>query len=386
MKSPTDLIAMLARQWHNADYRETRLLNAALWPLTFSIGKPTGNEFINKFDQVRSHIQAWRQVNIGKVEWAAVKFKSAQDAIEIPIAWELHKPSQWIAATHNANIQLQFQRLESLVAVADPLFHHFLIRQLNSLSDKPEADIKLALALALQLAPGCAQGVPLRALGVGGADSKFFERNRNLIIKLLDIRFDGLVSEQGLEIFLNAADNNDHWLLVMDLDGELLPFQQLRVRDTELLHTALPGKNVLIVENENCRHQLPQLPDTIAILGAGLNLAWMKAHWLAQKKLAYWGDLDTWGLSMLARARGYQPSLSSLLMTQTVFDTAASANAVVEKVHASAMPPATLTIAEQALFHYLSQQEKGRLEQEFIPRNEVVQAIVEWVAVSGKAG
>lgn len=378
MKSPADLIATLVRQWHNANYRETRLLDATAWPLTFTIGKPTGNELINQFDQVRAHIQAWRQVEIGKVEWAPIKFKSAQDLIEIPLAWELHKPSQWIAATHNANIERQFQRLEALVAVAAPLFHRFLIRQLHSVSDKPEADIKLALALALQLQPGCAQGVPLRALGVGGADSKFFERNRSLIIKLLDIRFDGLISEQGLETFLNAADNNDHWLLVVDLDGELLPFQQLRVRDTELLQSALPGKNLLIVENENCRHQLPQLPDTIAILGAGLNLAWMKADWLAQKKLAYWGDLDTWGLSMLARARQHQTSLTPLLMTQEVFDAAASTKAVAENIHANATPPAELTPAEKALFYYLSQQEKGRLEQEFIDRGRVVQVIREW--------
>ena len=382
MKSPADLIAALVRQWHNANYRETRLLDATAWPLRFTIGKPTGNELINKFDHVRAYIHAWRQVETGKVEWASVKFKSAQDVIEIPVAWELHKPSQWIAATQNANIHRQFQRLESLVAVADLLFHRFLIRQLHSLSDKPEADIKLALALALQLEPGCAQGVPLRALGVGGADSKFFERNRSLIIKLLDIRFDGLISEQGLEIFLNAADNNDHWLLVVDLDGGLLPFQQLRARDTELLQRALPGKNLLIVENENCRHQLPQLPDTLAILGAGLNLAWMKADWLAQKKLAYWGDLDTWGLSMLARARQHQPSLTPLLMTQEVFDAAASTKAVTENIHASATPPTELTPTEQALFYYLSQQAKGRLEQEFIDRDRVVQAVREWAAVA----
>lgn len=382
MKSPADLIATLARQWRSADYRETRLLDSTLWPLMFIIGKPTGNELINQFDQVRRHIQAWRQVKIGKVEWAAVKFKSAQDAIEIPIAWELHKPSQWIAATHNTNIQQQFHRLETLVAVADPRFHRFLIRQLHSWNDKPEAEVKLALALALQLEPGCAEGVPLRALGVGGADSKFFERNRSLIIKLLDIRFDGVVSEQGLEIFLNAADNNDHWLLVMDLDGELLPFQQLRVRDTELLHTALPGKNVLIVENENCRHQLPQLPDTLAILGAGLNLGWMNASWLAQKKLAYWGDLDTWGLSILARARQYQPLLTPLLMTQAIFDSAAATNAVTENIPTSATPPTGLTPAEQTLFHYLLQQEKGRLEQEFIDRHRVVQAVREWASVA----
>ncbi len=377
MKSPADLIAILSRQWRSADLRESRLLDVRSWPLKFTIGKPTANELINKLDQVRARIHAWRQVSIGTVHWQPIQFKSARDPIDIPYEWEFHRPSQWIEATQDADIRKQYCRLEVLVEAAHPDFHRLLIRQLHSLREKSEADIKLALSVALQLETGCAQGAPLRALSVCGVDSKFFERNRNLIVKLLDIRFDGLISEQGLEAFLNATESNDHWLLVVDLDGGLLPFQQLRVRDTELASNTLPGKNLLIVENESCRHQLPNLPNTIAILGAGLNLAWMKSDWLALKKLAYWGDLDTWGLSMLARAREYQPSLTPLLMTQAVFD-AASTKAVTEKVHASAVSLIALTPAEQLLFHYLLKQEKGRLEQEFIAKEKVVQAIAQW--------
>src|SRR5690606_32849638 len=129
----------------------------------------------------------------------------------------------------------------------------------------------------------------------------FFERHRSLIIKLLDVRFNGLVSELGLETFLGALDETDHWLLVADLDGSLLPFRLMRVRHTELLTNSLPGSRLLIVENERCVHQLPKVLGTVAVLGAGLNLAWMEATWLSQCSLAYWGDLDTWGRTILAR-------------------------------------------------------------------------------------
>jgi len=80
---------------------------------------------------------------------------------------------------------------------------------------------------------------------------------------MLDILFDGQVSELGLEAFLGADDEGHHWLLVADLDGGLLPFSQLRVRARELEEVPMPGASMLIVENERCIHQLP--PATVQL-------------------------------------------------------------------------------------------------------------------------
>src|SRR5690606_28740778 len=127
------------------------------------------------------------------------------------------------------------------------------------IAEKRAEEVIQACDLASQVYPGCANGLPLRRLGMAGVDSKFFERHRSLIIKLLDVRFNGLVSELGLETFLGALDETDHWLLVADLDGSLLPFRLMRVRHTELLTNSLPGSRLLIVENERCVHQLPKV-------------------------------------------------------------------------------------------------------------------------------
>ena len=117
---------------------------------------------------------------------------------------------------------------------------------------------------------GCALGRPLRALSALGVDSKFFERNRGLLIQLLDVRFEGEVSDRGLgEEFLGALSEGDHWLLVAPLGPGLLPFSQQRIRASELQSVALPGSHVLIVENERCLHQLPALADTVACWGRG---------------------------------------------------------------------------------------------------------------------
>ena len=381
MKSPADLAARLTRQWQNADLREQRLLNPESWPLRITIGKPTGATVRDHLDRVRAHLQRWRDVAVGQIEWQPIRFQSASEAIDIPVAWVLASPTEWVQATGSNEVKREYQRLSRLASALDTRFHSLIIRRRSLVTDKPEQDVIRSGALALQLTPGCAEGKPLRALSLAGIDSKFFERNRQLIIQMLDLRFDGQASETGLEAFLGAEDEGHHWLLVADLDGQLLPFSQLRVRARELQDTSLPGKNLLLVENERCLHQLPALPSTIALLGSGLNLSWLQANWLKERNIAYWGDLDTWGLIMLARAREYLPHLTPLLMNRIVFEQFGEDNAVIEPQPASSLPPLGLTDEEMDLYGLLLKKERGRLEQEFLPVDSVHATVGEWIAV-----
>ena len=231
----------------------------------------------------------------------------------------------------------------------------------------------------MRLEPGCAAGIPLRALSHGGIDSKFFERNRSLLTHLLDLRFDGEPSKQGLETFLDAERDTDHWLLVTDLDGELLPFYQQRVRSTELSSRGLSAERLLVVENEKCVHLLPsKLPGTVAVLGTGNNLRWLEATWVSRVSVGYWGDIDTWGLTLLARARAFAPHLQALLMDQETFDRFSNGRAVVEPVKSSESPPESLLEVERRLFHHLLRSYRGRLEQEFLPRETANERILKW--------
>jgi len=382
MKSPDELASRLARQWQNADLREQRLLRPESWPLTLSIGKPTGTVVRDQVGQVRKHLQQWREVSIGQVQWQPVRFQSTSEAINIPTHWMLESPSQWVQATGSSEIKREYGTLNRLASALDPRFHSLIVRRRSLVMDKPERDVILSGKVALQLQPGCADGKPLRALSVAGTDSKFFERNRQLVTLMLDILFDGQASEAGLETFLGAEDEGHHWLLIADLDGSLLPFSQMRVRAYELQRTPLPGQRLILVENERSLHQLPSAPDTIAVLGSGLNLSWLQASWLANKAVAYWGDLDTWGLTMLGRAREHLPQLTPLLMDRTTFERFADESAVEEPQAASVVVPPGLTESEAGLYHLLRRSDRGRLEQEFLPVNMVHKAVVNWTARS----
>ena len=390
MKSPQALAARLAQHWNSVDWRERQLLGAtAAWPLTLAIGQPDTAVFLNDAAALRCHLQQWRAVEqhgLGSVQWQERRYRGSSDAIAVPTHWQLAKPSQCIAAISHfkvpghAQVKSDYARLSTLIAgVERPGFQRLLVRRLVQWRETPTEAVIAAAHTALQLEPGCAQGKPLRALAVQGNDTKFFERHASLLTALLDERFDGEASRQGLVGFLGALPEDDHWLLIAPLSPDLLPFAQMRVRASELQTTPLPARRILLVENERSLHQLPApVQDTIAVLGAGLNLGWLAAPWLQERSVAYWGDLDTWGLRMLATARHHLPHLHALLMDRATFS-AHQHLAVAEPVHAPEPISGAQTPEEAALQAHLRAQARGRLEQEFLPTDTVHRAVRTWV-------
>ncbi|MFB4252133.1 Wadjet anti-phage system protein JetD domain-containing protein [Pseudomonas idahonensis] len=379
MKSPSDIGRSLARQWQRSSVRLGRLLNRGSWPQILNIGKPSARLFTDNIQAVLRHVENWRSVNVGTVEWEPVSYRAGLAPISLPMRWHLRSPSEWIAAANDPTVSQEYAELEYLVEQVDDAFHSLLVAQRSLWLTKPSEEVVATARLATRLSPGCARGRPLRLLAEHGVDTKFFERNASLLTRLLDERFEGAASEQGLTTFLDAFEESSHWVLVVPLQPELLPFKRLRLTTAELAETPLPGSRLLVVENEQCVHLLPEiLPDTLAVLGSGLDLQWLASAHLAGKRIAYWGDMDTWGLLMLARARLHQPAVQALLMQQELFEQRSPVSAVVEPTKALESAPPGLLADEADFYRYLLVQERGRLEQEYLPKVEVERAIERW--------
>lgn len=379
MKSPLEISRKLARQWYQSETRSNRLLGFSEWPLCVSIGTPSAREFSQDPGAVQRHADSWRSVAIGSVEWGPVSYRAGAEPISLPSQWRLSTPSEWVAATMDTAIAKEYADLEHIVECVDVIFRALLVTQRNLWIKKDPEEVIAAADLALRLEPGCALGRPLRLLAEHGVDTKFFERNAGLLTRLLDERFEGEPSELGLTTFLGALEENEHWVLVAPLCEGLFPFKKLRLTTTELKDSRLPGTRLIVVENEKCLHQLPELADTVAVLGCGLDLQWMSAPWLREKNLAYWGDVDSWGLLMLGRVREFCLNVSPILMSRDVYDLYASRSAVVERVRAQAEPPIGLLTDERDLYLHLLRQKKGRLEQEYIPMGDVNSALTLWL-------
>jgi hypothetical protein len=96
--------------------------------------------------------------------------------------------------------------------------------------------------------------------------------------------------------------------------------------------------------------------------------------------VAYWGDIDTWGLAMLATARSHLPHLHALLMDRATFD-AHRPMAVPEPTHAQLPLAGRLLPDEIAFDQTLRTLTAGRLEQEFLSVTAVARAVEDWLRV-----
>lgn len=90
------------------------------------------------------------------------------------------------------------------------------------------------------------------------------------------------------------------------------------------------------------------------------------------------GDMDGWGLLILARSRRCRPTLDALLMNRELFEQYASHSAVPEPVKAQKTISDGLLNEEADFYHYLTRLPRGRLEQEFLPVRLAEEVLLRW--------
>ncbi len=411
------------------------------FPIKINIGKPTNKSIEQDIATVRKHFQAWQdftKLNIATVTWENHSYRATNSVIYYPAYLIIDNVEQWQALLLADNDKQQLQKLLYLLnhqfvqawQFAQPNIAYkqlsLLIRQLKLVSNYDIDTLVQVLFMANLLSPNCANGSPLRALTLeqiinssanssgmftnylpilaNNLDSKFFEKHYKLLCLLLATRFENISnSKAGLESFLNADKTGVHWLLLAEFSPQQssqqqpqqqpqrkwLPVKQMRMRDTDLAKAetvnSIPFDNILIIENEQCLHQLQAIENdgflnTVAhsrfvhsnllvILGAGNNLSWLANNVWQQKRLFYWGDIDSWGLAILSQARAWQPHITAIMMDKATLEQHKQ-HSVSEHNNYPYLPN-HLTAEERELFLHLSSQQQ-RLEQEYVA--------VDWVA------
>ena len=402
MKSPADLRRKLSQDWQKDKYRQARV-GDNLFPVQLIIGTPRSQHIGTQ--AVRNHLLTWQtfeREHIGTIIWQTKKYRACDAAIDYPAIWQINHLQDWHDAMDDAATQAELiwfmaLREHAYLRAQPPLLARaqlgvLLRHKALALPYSSETIVQL-LILADILPENIAQGLPLRALTLPQIlaasarqlhpweenslqrlqlDSKFFERHQTLLSKLLGLRFGSRVADIGLSAFL-GAEQQSGWIRLCENHEPRtwLNFPHIRVPSSALQADDIPLTNILIIENEQCLHLLPPLADTLIILGAGRNLAWLEHPSFRNKRLYYWGDLDSWGLEMLAAAQRYQPHIRALMMDKATLQRHI-AHSVSEARSYPDMP--SMLDDEQASLFTLLQQQALRLEQEFIDQAWVEQS------------
>ena len=185
--------------------------------------------------------------------------------------------------------------------------------------------------------------VYLRQVDVPGVDTKFIETHRGLLGECLDAvlpqerinpaapyrRFAERYRMATKPAYVRCRSLDRRPLIqawsggqggISSTAGGVGP-TELTFRVEDAAQIVLPGRRVVIVENEITYFALPTIPDSLAVLGGGYGVTGLAAlTWLQEREVHYWGDLDTHGFAILDRLRTFLPSARSLLMDRTTLE------------------------------------------------------------------
>lgn len=383
---PDDVLAQLrTREWLNAENLRGRLSGDRPFPIRIALKAPTGAQALADLERFRRFVDSWKRwPNQSQVDWQTKKFQQLGEQM-LPVAVQIDSMPALIEIL-GPKAEARKQRWEKLMLPLlnlDARLSSVLIKQLSVLESMAPDDSALLAQLLPQLHRGMGQGAYLRALPLKGVDTKFVEQYYGLIEALINQLHEGEVTKRGgLLDWLDCVTNPSGWLLVRPLcrqtRARLAGFPVLQMDTRTLQNHVLPADRILIVENKQSGYALPELDNTIVVFGGGRNTSWMNAEWLGQKKIGYWGDIDSWGLTILSDARQRQPHVQVLMMDEkTVLK---HRNRMVDEQCSQRKIPACLTEAERQLFERLQSRYYGntRLEQERLAPDYVRACLQDW--------
>jgi hypothetical protein len=330
--SPTALRGQLEKYWQRGDILRARLDGEPLFPLTLRLRKPGAGDLTERFAEVADWVGALRdgaKDNKGfgyTVHWRQRRHR-VQGANDLPDAIIVDSEDdalRWLGRRDDA---ARFSRLADRTLVTFPALRSWLrLRPLRALEHELIWDDLLAVLAWFQAHPRPA--IYLRELDIPGIHTKFIETHRGLLAELLDavLPADAIdAGATGVRGFNRRYGLRDKPVLIRFrlLDDKLAinGLTDLTVPADELARLDPGADTVFITENEINGLAFPPFPKALVIFGLGYRVEALRhLPWLADKRLYYWGDIDTHGFAILNRFRQSFPHAHSLLMDRATLE------------------------------------------------------------------
>ncbi len=378
---------VLKREWTSLANLKARLSGQKPFPIRIGLKPPTGKSAITDMRHFQKYVQQWRSYSQQKfVQWEKRNYRilSEQQVPKFFVLENMEELIECVGEKARQRSKVWQTNMAPLLELNDTCYSA-LIKHLDSFEQMSAVDGQLLAELIPQLSQGMGLGLYLRALPFVGVDTKFLETHQALLADVLDAINDSVVSTNGgLLKWLGCIENPRGWLTIRPLcekvKSKIGGFPVLQLSSDVLRSQEIPAANILVVENMQSGLALPCLEDTVAIFGGGKNISWMDALWLKDKRVAYWGDLDTWGLSILSEVRSMLTTIMPLMMDMETLGLHED-RMVVEPIPCE-ICPASLTGKEEEIFTGLQSgaYKNSRLEQERLSADYIAGKLNSWLA------
>jgi hypothetical protein len=318
--TPADVLHRLRRRWDSGELLR-QYGNAAAWePIAYTLHGPTAGELAADLAAARRWAASWEHVPGLRVEHRRVGGRLI-GANDVPAkAWVDGIDQAWVALGVVTQAG-EFTRLLADTRHRAPRLAGWILAHPMRLLEL--APVWMALVdAALWIDQHAHQPLYLRQVDVAGVDTKFIQRHQAVLADLLDLQIAAERIETGQPRSEFTARyrlrSRPTYLRLRSLDPATPlagGYTELAVRCEELAARAPQHTEVYIVENEITYLAFPDVPNAVALFGAGYAVgAAAPLHWLGDRRLIYWGDIDTHGFAILDRLRQYFPHARSMLM------------------------------------------------------------------------
>lgn len=375
--TPADLKTQVQKLWDRGLLLASMADGESLFPRRLTVKGPDSRELSERFPEVRDWIgQLSTAAGPYRIEWRSVNHR-VLGTNEIPAAIWIDQLSDALGLIGKRRAADQFAALVELTRDKRP-------ELLPWLTKRPMRTLELAedwprlLEIIAWLLEHPRPAIYLRQIDLPGVHTKLIEGHRGVLAELLDLVLpeDSIdVAHTGIGGFCRRYGFLDKPSRVrfrmLDSNARLLPVeadQDITLTQTAFASLVFPVSKVFITENEINFLAFPDVSDAMVVFGAGYGFDNLAAvHWLHEKKIYYWGDIDTHGFAILNQLRGFFPHVVSFLMDQQTLISHRTLWGVETQPETGNLT--RLNFEESALYDQLRQNQWGeqvRLEQERI--------------------
>jgi len=358
--------------------------------LVVALHPPTEREVLNGIAGVRSWVAEWRETEQRlpvKVEWAERRWANVGTqrvpirvtvlgADAMAVVGGAATRSAWQVARDRA--QAVRDRLDvNTEATADVgRLGAVLRKHIRDLAALSEEDFGTLLRVVEWLADNPASGLRVRQVPIRGIHTKWLESHLILVTAL----HNAVTGRESIGLLVK-----EELIRIRFLDGDLAPGapRDLAATAAELAALDVAPRTVLVLENLESVLSLPDLPGVVAVHGSGNAVAsrLRPIPWVMATPVVYWGDLDSYGFRILGQFRAVHAGVHSALMDSgTLWAHRDLCGPEKNPVRGDI---AGLTPAESTALQHLREEGDIRLEQERIPWEHALTALVDAIGEHG---
>ncbi|NLW31987.1 MAG: hypothetical protein GXY77_11090 [Fibrobacter sp.] len=373
--TPDDIKKLILRKWEKGVFLQDSLRHTIPYPLKFTLKHPQGQALSENFGSAIK----WTKLFINTdnqpytVQWCDINFREV-GRNTLPVAL-LFDSELSVASFINRKKELHlFQKLTKEVLLVFPKLEDWIFNKPFVLLELAPV-LKKLISITEWILKHPRPGIYLRQVSITGVDTKFIETHKKILGEWFDILLDSQhidFSQCGIKGFEKRYGflSKPPMIRFRILDPSLYinGLSDLALPPDQFSNLDLNADQVFISENDINGLCFPPIKGAIVLFGRGYGFEYLvDARWLYQKRIWYWGDIDTHGFAILNQFRMFFPNAKSFLMDRNTL--------IIHKDHwVEEKSPAyvkleNLTDDESSLYRELVTESLGkavRLEQELI--------------------